>query len=948
MHPSKDHYVTSCQQLLALGAVLAVLTPAASIISLDVVRQAPASQSPTGMGAGNGHALELSAYTRETGRTSLVPTAPVDAELTEYALTSGPGLQGRSLGRQQVASRTVAAPDGSSTSVLSRPEPVVGYGGVGVTWDPSATADDEQLSFEVRTRTDGTWSAWQDLEYDDEHGPDPTSPEGKGARPGTDVLFVGRVDDVQVRADAHGIFPPAGMRMAVIAPGQAADTEREAPAIDTGELATARTVQTTDPSAKLAAVTPEPTIYSRSQWGANENLRDKGSLRYAEVQAGFVHHTVNANDYTRAEVPGLLRSIYAYHTQSLGWSDVGYNYLVDRFGRIWEGRAGGVDRPVVGAHTLGYNDYAFAMSAIGNFDIKEPTNAMVQAYGALFAWKLSLHGIDASSPRQVVGPDDFPAVNGHRDAGSTACPGRYLYAKLDQIRALAQGAQQDWSGRDLQSDLAGSDHPDLIVRRASDGMAFVLPTGGLSGFGKPVLSAGLAAGADALVPTPDVTGDGTADLLIRRTDGTTELRPGNGAGGYGAAVKSYAVFAGTDLITAVGDLDGDGLHDLVARDPATGQLHAYLGNGAGGFTRQRVPGEWGDYSLLAATGDLNGDGSADLLARSPSGALWAMPGTGNASFGAAVRVAGSWSGWRTVSGAGDFTRDGLADLLVRAKGSAAAWILPSRGDLSFGEPLGPINRFKGAGSLVGAAQYAGDGLPDVVSRRGSTVRTYRNLGGVELLPPIRTGVTLSGANAVFNAGDWDRDGNGDMIYRNRKGALFLRTGDGTGGFGDPVRIGRGFGKVQLLAAVGDMTGDGWPDLMGQPAGSSMRIYPGNGADGLRASYVAHTAINAARQVPVGRWDADGAPDSLFRTGNTLSLYPGNGPGGLTAARKLGVDVSGYDWVIGVSDLRVTGHSDVIVREKATGLLFALQGTAKEGFTPRRILGEGMGIYDLAG
>ena len=145
-----------------------------------------------------------------------------------------------------------------------------------------------------------------------------------------------------------------------------------------------------------------------------------------------------------------------------------------------------------------------------------------------------------------------------------------------------------------------------------------------------------------------------------------------------------------------------------------------------------------------------------------------------------------------------------------------------------------------------------------------------------------------------------------------------------------------------------MTGDGWPDLMGQPAGSSMRIYPGDGLDGLKDSYVAHSAINAARQVPVGRWDADGAPDSLFRSGSGLSLYPGNGPGGLTGAKKLGADVGGYDWVIGVSDLRINGHSDLIVREKATGFLYALQATATKGITSRRILGEGMGIYDLAG
>src|SRR5688500_9258308 len=136
MRPSKEHFVTSCQQLLALGAVLAVLTPAASIISLDVVRQAPASPTPGGISAGSGHPVELTAYTRESHRTSRVPTAPVDAELTEYAMTGAPGV----VGRRQLAARTVADADGAGTSVLSRPEPVAGYGGVGVTWDPRAQA----------------------------------------------------------------------------------------------------------------------------------------------------------------------------------------------------------------------------------------------------------------------------------------------------------------------------------------------------------------------------------------------------------------------------------------------------------------------------------------------------------------------------------------------------------------------------------------------------------------------------------------------------------------------------------------------------------------------------------------------------------------------------------------------------------------------------------------
>ncbi len=164
------------------------------------------------------------------------------------------------------------------------------------------------------------------------------------------------------------------------------------------------------------------------------------------VKAGFIHHTVNANNYTSAQVPALMRGIYAYHTQSRGWRDIGYNYLVDRFGRIWEGRYGGVGSPVVGAHTLGYNEVSFAMSAIGNFDIANPPQEVLTAYAQLFAWKLSLYNIPANAPRVYVKNRWLPAINGHRDVGSTACPGRYLYAKLPYIRTLARNIQNGATG----------------------------------------------------------------------------------------------------------------------------------------------------------------------------------------------------------------------------------------------------------------------------------------------------------------------------------------------------------------------------------------------------------------------------------------------------------------------------------------------------------------------
>jgi hypothetical protein len=694
MQPHQARFVTVCQQLLALGVVLAVLTPAAGVISLDVVPDRR-------VGRAAGTAVPMAEYARAAMVPSKVPTEAVDPKVREYPLTARPGAR---VAPGHLQARSVIRPNGAS-EVTSRPLPVTGYGAVGVTWQPGVEYDEGAIAVEART-LDGTgWSEWTAIEYHDEHGPDAGSPEAARSRPGTEPLLVGDVEQVQVRVGTDR-SAPADLKLAVIDPGQPLRTARELPAIDTGTLAGEETIEqpaTGDSDGldlQAATYTPRPKIYSRAQWGANERLRDKGSLRYFEVHAGFVHHTVNANDYTRSQVPGILRSIYAYHTRSRGWSDVGYNFLVDRFGRIWEGRYGGVDRPVVGAHTLGFNDNAFAMSAIGNFEVRQPSQALVQAYGALFAWKLSLHGVDASSTKQYVTSRSFKAINGHRDAGSTACPGRYLYAKLPIIRELAKQTQKGWSGRQLESDLASSDHPDLIARRASDGMAFVLP--------------------------------------IRKSETSYKL----------------------------------------------GQ-------------------------------------------------------------------------------------------------------------------------------------------------------------------PIATGVSLKGVPVFLNAGDWDRDGHSDLIIRNPENdALYLKRGLGTGKFAGWQHLAAGFGNVRLLAAVGDMTGDGWPDLMGQPRGGAMRIYPGKGVDGLRASYVAHAGIDAGRQIPVGLWNRDGAPDNLFRKGGRVSIFKGNGPGGLMGGRQMRLDLSAYDWTIGVSDVGLTGHADVIVRKKGTGQVWLLPGSTS-GFGTPVLLGSGTGIYDKA-
>lgn len=946
MPPSQTRFVTLCQQLLALAVVLAVLTPAANVISLDVAHDA---EGPAADVAVDDISAALRAYAQELGRTSTVPDHAVAPRVTEYPLTAGRGAVR--------AARSKADAVASERSVTSGALPVVGYGAVGVTWAPGTVVDEEDLRVQVRSRTAGAWSGWTEVEYDAEHGPTPGSPEARHARPGTDALLVGDVDDVQVQVTTRDRALPGDLRLAVVDPGAERRTSVQGPALQTGAQAPAESPAESpataqagegDVALRAATYTPRPEIYSRAQWGADESLRDPGSLRYFEVHAGFVHHTVNANDYARDEVPGIIRGIYAYHTKSRGWSDIGYNYLVDRFGRIWEGRYGGIDRPVVGAHTLNYNDHAFAMSAIGNFDLKQPSSAMVQAYGALFAWKLSLHGVDASAVGQPVGSRSFPAVNGHRDAAATACPGRHLYARIGDIRRLAADAQRGWAGRELESDLAGSDHPDLVVRRAGDGQAFVIPTGGLTAFGRSSTAAGGLPARSAVVVSPDLTGDGQADLVVRLADGTAQLRPGTGSGTFGEPRAATKRLADHTLLTAVGDVNGDKRNDLVARRSDNRRVDVFLGRGNGGFKIRHLPNGWGGYDLLAAPGDVTGDGRDDVVARDRKGRLWLHAGARGGRLGSRTAVPGAFGRYATITGHGDVTGDGRADLVLRRAAGRSVFVLPARGGGSFGHPLGPVAGLRSPGALVGAAQVAGDGSADLLFRSGGSLVLRTNRGTTETRAPIATGIDASGAVTLLNAGDWDRDGFGDVVTRNAKGVLHLRRGDGDGRFAAPVRIGTGFAKVRLLAAAGDVTGDGWPDLMGQPRGGDIRIYPGSGVSGLAPSYVAHRAIKAGRQVPVGRWNADGAPDSLFVRGSQPVLYAGNGPGGLTGkARSLDLDLAPYDWVVGVSDVGMAGHADLIVREKATGYLWLIPGTAR-GFGKRRFLTEGMGAYDLAG
>jgi hypothetical protein len=311
---------------------------------------------------------------------------------------------------------------------LSEPERAAGFAVVGATWTGAAPAG---LQLSVRTRDGSRWSSWTPLGIDlAEHGPDGGTVEGRTDRQGTEPVVVGNVDFVQLRATSRTGATPRGLRLSVVNPGLSL--------ADDDPVSTERVVAPAGVSRLGQA--PRPRIRTRAAWGANERLRTRRPT-FGVVRAGFVHHTVNTNGYSPAAVPAIIRGIYAFHTQSRGWSDIGYNFLVDRFGRIWEGRFGGVVRNVIGAHTLSYNHLAFAMSAIGNFQTRKPPGPMVSAFGRLMAWKLGINGVAAGSTRQRLNGRFLKAINGHRDVGATACPGIHLYNRLPTIRRIAVSVQ---------------------------------------------------------------------------------------------------------------------------------------------------------------------------------------------------------------------------------------------------------------------------------------------------------------------------------------------------------------------------------------------------------------------------------------------------------------------------------------------------------------------------
>ncbi len=494
----------------------------------------------------------------------------------------------------------------------------------------------------------GAWEDWQGIDSDVVRAQTPQAGDGTptDALGGSDPIILTGVSAVQVRVlgPAGGTAPQA--RLALIDPGAAASDEGIGVAV---------------PGAANAAVSM-PRIHTRREWGADESWR-KQPPSYTTVRGVIVHHTAGTNNYSQSQVPAIMRGIYAFHTKDRGWNDIAYNVLVDKWGRMWEGRAGGLSRGVMGAHASGWNNETMGVSVLGDYNKVAVPTAAVNSVARVIAWKAGVHGFKPAGSGRIYGRW-APIVQGHRDVGNTSCPGTSLYSKLPAIRRQAASLAGSGGGSTPEPSEPSEPSPvttapatlrgnDVLMRSSTNALLRSSPIGttGLT-FASRVSGRDWSA-YDAVLAAGDWTGDRRGDVLARHaTTKEMHLFAGTADGGVGQPRNLGNGWGGMSRLSSGADLTGDGWADLLAVVARTGELWVYEGNGKGGYSKRRSYGTgWGTMADVVSLGDWDGDRKGDILGVTRDGTGYVYPGNGKGGFrGGRVRLHHDFGQWATLAG----------------------------------------------------------------------------------------------------------------------------------------------------------------------------------------------------------------------------------------------------------------------------------------------------------
>jgi putative cell wall-binding protein len=367
----------------------------------------------------------------ETVRVDAAPAAEV-----EVATSDAPATPDQSVTTDDAVTLDTADAAGRLRGEIAVPG---GFQTVGATWPAEISADIPEL--QIRTRAlDGTWGSWTHLEANQD-GPDSESAIG-----GTQAAYVGASDAVQVATVDPARSIPDGVELAFVSSQEVASGEAQS----AGTMAAAERINA-------------PTIVTREEWGAAPQCANPGSgptwFGAPEgLKGAIVHHTVNPNDYsTPAQAMQAIRNDQAYHQESRGWCDIGYNFLVDKWGNIYEGADRSIEQPIIGAHAAGFNTSTVGVAMIGTFTSVTPPAAMRGGVAKIAGFRLAQYGMDPEATATFTNASTgarktLPRVFGHRDVGVTECPGNLGYPQLGTIRAAAG----DWAQQYADAGLSGT------------------------------------------------------------------------------------------------------------------------------------------------------------------------------------------------------------------------------------------------------------------------------------------------------------------------------------------------------------------------------------------------------------------------------------------------------------------------------------------------------------
>jgi N-acetylmuramoyl-L-alanine amidase-like protein len=395
-----------------------------------------------------------------TAGSSAAPATVIRTASIETSALTAPGLT-------LAVDGTLRAPAPARTRAVTTCAPIW-FDGVAVTWR-QGRGRPPTLSIATGPGR-GRLSAPQHV--DAEGGPDPGTADARSAASGSDYVWTGGARCARVRFDLPRGASISRVRVSYLntsgtAAGPGTGPRDVGPSLDGGA-----SIPTAD------AATRRPRFITRQQWGANPRLMNCTPDVASFLTNAFVHHTAGSNGYSRSQADDVVRGIYAYHTQVRGWCDIGYNFLVDRYGDVFEGRSGGVTNDVVGAAQMGFNTGAFSVSVMGTFDAVAPPLAAIRALERILAWRLDVAHVNPSSHQPMTSAGGsttrykkgttvrLHAISGHRDTGLTDCPGGRLYALLPSIRRVVArtGLPKIYAPRLSTTSFVAGDAVDVRVK----------------------------------------------------------------------------------------------------------------------------------------------------------------------------------------------------------------------------------------------------------------------------------------------------------------------------------------------------------------------------------------------------------------------------------------------------------------------------------------------------